>query len=231
MSTERKIGPKELAYLHSYCKKKDIVYIDLRIELVDHLAELIQARWAEHPNEDFKTAFHNVYKSFGIFGFLTIAEQHQAAMQKRYWRGIWQFFKGWLTPPKVLATASVFSLLYLLVSRVDGANNAVMIAAGLVFITSIFLTVWQYQSNKNILHREKNMLMGGSKQGLFWFGYLMWLITFNSGPTAREHMIELPWFTAAFFITICLFTAANYGLLKKAKKELLLLKEKLAVSG
>jgi hypothetical protein len=231
MSTARKLGPEELAYLHDYCKKKDIIYIDLRIELVDHLAELIQARWAEHPTEDFRTAFHNVYKSFGIFGFMEIAEQHQAAMQKRYRRGIWQFFKSWLTPPKVLATGFLFTLIYLLVSRVDGANNVVMIGAGIVFLASIVLTVWQYQSNKKIMNNEKNMLMGGSGQGLYWFGYFLWIIIFNSGLNANEYLTEQPWFVATIFLVIVLFTAANYSLLKKAKEELIALKEKLAVAG
>ena len=228
MSTDRKIGPEELAYLHAYCKKKDIIYIDLRIELVDHLAELIQARWAEHPSQDFRTAFHNVYKSFGIFGFMEIAEQHQTSMQKRYWRGIWEFFRSWLTPPKVLATGSVFGLIYLLVSKVEGANNVVMIAASVVFLASIILTIWQYQSNKKILNNETNMLMGGSRQGLVWFGYALWIITFNSGRSAREYLIQQPWFVAAFFLAIVLFTAANYGLLNKAKEQLEALKLKLS---
>jgi hypothetical protein len=93
------------------------------------------------------------------------------------------------------------------------------------------LTVWQYQSNKKIMNNEKNMLMGGSGQGLYWFGYFLWIIIFNSGLNANDYLTEQPWFVATIFLVIVLFTAANYSLLKKAKEELIALKEKLAVAG
>lgn len=227
MSTDRKIGPEELAYLHAYCKKKDIIYIDLRIELVDHLAELIQARWAEHPSEDFRTAFHNVYKSFGIFGFMEIAEQHQTSMQKRYWRGIWAFFRSWLTPPKVLATGSVFGLLYLIAVSIPHANIVLVLLAAAIYVTSIGLSFWQFKRNKKILNGEQNMLMGGGRLGVGQFGYYLWISLFQLQP-AREFLIDQPWFVASFFVAIVLFTAANYGLLNKAKEQLEALKLKLS---
>ena len=86
------ITKKHIDYLHTFCKKKDINYVDLRIELVDHLCELIQVEWEKNPNLGFRDAFHNVYKSFGIFGFMHIAEEHEKTMQKKYWREIWLFF-------------------------------------------------------------------------------------------------------------------------------------------
>lgn len=231
MSTDRKIGPEEVAYIHAFCKKKDIVFIDLRIELVDHLCGLIEARWETHPNEDFKTAFHAVYKSFGIFGFLSIAEEHGKTMQKRYWREVWMFFKSWLTPPKVLATGSAFGALYFIADTLPQAKAIIIASAGAVFICSIILTIWQYQRNKKILNGEQNMLMGGGRQGIVAFGYVMWIMLFNTGPNTRAFFMEQSWFVALYFILMVLFLGANYGLLNKAKDQLIVLKEKLAAAG
>ena len=80
--TDRKLSDVELKYIDSFCKKKDIQYIDLRIELVDHLAELVLDYQDKHPNCSFRDAFHGVYKSFGIFGFLDIVKEHENQMLK-----------------------------------------------------------------------------------------------------------------------------------------------------
>ena len=88
--------------------------MDLRIELVDHLTELVLVQQSKNPRLSFKDAFFAVYKSFGIFGFIDIAAKHENQMQKRYWLEIWDYFKTWFTPPKVFLTATISVGLYFL---------------------------------------------------------------------------------------------------------------------
>lgn len=228
MSTKRIITKEETDWLHEFCKKKDIRYIDLRIELVDHLCEMVQQRWETHPNEDFKTAFHAVYKSFGIFGFMQIAEEHEKTMNKRYWREIWNYFKSWLTPPKVALTALLFVLLYLIASSSDNTRYYMWLSIVGIYIVSLSVSIWQYFRNLKILNREQNLFMGGTRTWLFWIGYIMFQVFFNTGAGSRNFFISNPWPVTFALLFVLLFSAANYQILEKAKQKLLDLKVKLA---
>ena len=112
MKTKRQIQAEELEYIFNFCKKKDIYYVDLRMELVDHLTSRVEAIWEKEPNLSFQEAFHKVYKSFGIFGLSTLAEEHGKIVSKKYWSLIKQEFKLWLKPPQVFATLLFLVLTY-----------------------------------------------------------------------------------------------------------------------
>lgn len=228
MNDKKHISKEEIAWLHAFCKKKDIRYIDLRIELVDHLCELVEDRWKTHPHEDFKTAFYAVYKRFGIFGFMQIAEEHEKTMNKRYWREIGQFCISWITPPQVVLTLVIFAFLYFMASLSDSSRLFMWWSiVGLYFI-SIGLSLWQYFRNLKILNREQNLYMAGPRTWLFWGGYLIVQIFFNTGPKTRELFLNNPWPVAIAFLILLLFSAANYKILEKAKEKLIDLKHKLA---
>jgi hypothetical protein len=224
MINKRIITEEEVAWLHVFCKKKDIKYIDLRIELVDHLCALVEARWATHPQEDFKTAFYAVYKGFGIFGFMQIAEEHEKTMNKRYWREIWSYFKSWITPPKVVLTALLFSLIYLVASLSNDSRFMLWIGSLVIYIFSLGISIWQYRRNLKILNGEQNLYMAGPRTYLVWFGYFIFQLFFNTGPRTRELFMSNPWPVAIALLLLLLFCAANYQTLEKAKNKLLDLK-------
>jgi hypothetical protein len=222
------ITKEHIAYLHAFCKKKDINYVDLRIELVDHLCELIQAEWAKTPNLSFRDAFHKVYKGFGIFGFMDIATQHEKTMQKRYWREIWLFFKKWITPPLIVVTILVSGFVYYLSDAFPYTRLPLVFVIFGLIVSSAILTFVQFKRNKRIMN-EKNMLMGGVHTNFFWVYYIFYIIMLQPAwlNNTTEHLNE-PWLlTSAFMITL-LFSRANYLLLQKAKEQLEDLKLKLA---
>ena len=224
------ITQEHIDYLHAFCKKKDILYIDLRIELVDHLCELIAQRWQQHPQESFKDAFHHVYKSFGIFGFMEIAAQHDKAMTKRYWREIWLFFKKWITPPLIIVTVLISGSIYYLCDTYQFIRLPLVMAIIGIIVASGILSVVQFKRNKRIL-QEKNMLMGGVHTNFFWVYYIFYTlilqpIWLGNGGTF-EHLNQ-PWLITSVFMFTLLFSRANYLLLERAKVQLEELKMKLA---
>ena len=224
----RIITNEHIAYLHEFCKKKDVIYVDLRIELVDHLCELIQAEWEKNPRLSFRDAFHKVYKGFGIFGFMDIANQHEKSVQKKYWREIWLFFKKWITPPRVLLTITVSILLFYLLESIAFLRVPFMIGTGLIYFTSMGVNLYQFFRNKKVLN-EQNMLMGGSRQGIGLFIYFFWFFILQPLTLHGEIVIaETPWLITALFMVCVLFTRANYLLMEKAKVQLEELKLKLA---
>ncbi len=227
MTAAKQLSAEEIAFLHSFCKKKDIVLVDLRIELVDHLAEQILAYQEKHPTTNFKDALFAVYKSYGIFGFMEIAAAHQKTMEKRYWAEIWRYFKTWLTPPKVLLTLAISAVLYIAFSQFTSTRMPVLFTIGIVFFSSIGITVYQYRRNKKVLNGEKNMLMSGAHNGVFWFGYLF-VQVFLRLLAKEDGLLLEPAFLTAFFMITSIFSLANYFLQEKAFVQLQEMKQHLA---
>jgi hypothetical protein len=228
MSEKRICGPKEVAYLHAFCKKKDIRYIDLRIELVDHLCELVNERWKNHPEESFRIAFHQVYKRFGVFGFMKIADEHERTMQKRYWYEIWLFFKQWITPPKVVLTAVLFSFLFVLGNYNHDIIRYLYAFSIIMLVFSTIISFIQYRRNKRILN-ELNLLMSGPRHGLFWAIYgCYYIIYYPLHITESVHLLYQPAMVSAILICTLIFCRANYLLLERSKDQLHSLKLKLS---
>ena len=225
---KREITKEHVAYLHEFCKKKDIRYVDLRIELVDHLCEMVKVEWQKNPHLSFRDAFHNVYRSYGIFGFNDVASEHEKTVQKRYWRELWLFFKKWITPPRVVLTIAVTLVVYFLLDFFPLLRKPLAIATALIYISSMVVHVVQFFQNKRIL-KEENILMGGSRQGFGWFFYFVYLF-FLQPLTVHGNVviIDTPWLITTLFMLVVLFSRANYLIMHQAKIQLEELKLKLA---
>ncbi len=104
---------EQVQYLHQFCVKHYVRYYDLQVELVDHLAEAIEAKLQANPSLDFDKALNEVYAGFGISGFAPVVAERMVALQKsgsKQWR---KAFTSWFTVPRIIITAVIFLLLYL----------------------------------------------------------------------------------------------------------------------
>ncbi len=162
---KRKLKQEELQEVYAFCKRKEIQYLELRMELVDHIASRIESHWEEDPNLTFKDAFHKVYKSFGIFGLSEVAEAHEKTVAKRFYQKAWLEFKSWLKPPKVMAFALVLMLFLSLVYYYPPSSLALVQLNYLVAIVGLIFMFWKKRSLAKSLDGDQSMLMGSVYQG------------------------------------------------------------------
>jgi hypothetical protein len=142
--------------LYQFTREHFVEYYDLQNELVDHLAQGIEAQWSQDAQIDFEIALKNEFKKFGVFGFSDVVEQRQAAMSKRYQKFIWRHFKEYFRLPKIVLTfLSVFGL-YSLVSLVDQLRWLVFIGL-LVGYAFLYFFFYKKKIKKN-KPREKWMM-------------------------------------------------------------------------
>lgn len=216
---QKLISKAQVSHLHEFARKKDIVFVDLRIELVDHLCELIEERWKDHPNESFKDAFHAVYKSFGIFGFADIAAKHQSQMSKRYVKEIGRYFWNWLKPPQIFATLLVYYLIFYSLKTMPSFPIYIAVLTGITLISSIVISILLYRQNLKIVG-EKNVLMSGVINGLYWVCHFGIQIPLLGSGFKTEFLLESPYLLSFLFMFIVLFGLANYTILKKSAVQL-----------
>tara|TARA_R110002050_G_scaffold87066_3_gene184614 strand:+ start:379 stop:1068 length:690 start_codon:yes stop_codon:yes gene_type:complete len=226
----RKVTEQEAKDLMAFCKKKDVYYIDLRLELVDHLAHSIEEHWVENPKATFSEALQVVYKRFGIFGFLDVVGVHQDRMTKRYLKQLWQTVLVILAWPRVLGfllgSLVLFqSMTHFLIMQQVG----VWIFILMVLVGSISNTL-QYFRNKKILGKETTVLMKSPVQGLFWFDYFFVQIIIRPHFWNAENLFS-EWSPLLWTLLIAgsfLFFTANYLIQVKSKDLLMELKSQLA---
>lgn len=103
-----KLTEKEIESLYKFTRQHYVEHYDVQTELVDHLANDIEAIWAEKPKLSFIQARDISFKKFGVFGFMDIVESRQKAMSKRYRKILWSFTKQWFSLPKAAITLLIF---------------------------------------------------------------------------------------------------------------------------
>lgn len=111
----KKISQEETEQLFAFTIKHYVEYYDLQNEFTDHLANAIEARWVTEPNLSFDDALKQEFKKFGIFGFMTVVEQRQVALTKKYNRLMWGYFKEFFRLPQVLITIALLLTVYKLI--------------------------------------------------------------------------------------------------------------------
>jgi hypothetical protein len=108
-----KLTEPQIQELYTFTRQHFVVYYDLQTELVDHLANDIEAMWETQPKLSFEDAKNKAFKKFGVFGFMEPIEQRQKAMGKRYMRYLWTELKKWFELPQVITTIALFIMFYL----------------------------------------------------------------------------------------------------------------------
>ncbi len=140
MENKFALSETQIEHLFAFVKKKFVNYYDLQVELVDHLASLIEADMEANPTHDFETALNKVYAGFGIFGFWNLVKERTKAAQingRTLW---WQHFKALFSWPAasvsiVIAFGIFFGLKFL------GFNVMVWILGIIFFIVGISLVI------------------------------------------------------------------------------------------
>lgn len=132
----RKLTDLEINKIETFLKKKEVIYYDLKMELLDHLCNSIEDEWEKNPEIKFNDALLKVYKTFGIFGFATIIEKREESLGRYYRKSILKHVLTWCKLPQIVLTLILGYSLFLLL----GINNyfpvkEIILATGLVIAT------------------------------------------------------------------------------------------------
>ena len=111
-----KLTETHIQELYKFTRKHYVEHYDVQTELVDHLANDIESIWDEKPKLTFEQARDISFKKFGIFGFMNVVDAKQKQLGKRYYTILWTFMKEWFTVPKIIISASIFMVFYILMS-------------------------------------------------------------------------------------------------------------------
>ncbi len=154
-----KISNEQIDELYRFTQKHFVDYYDLQTELVDHLANGIEAKWQTNPNISFKNALSLEFKKFGVFGFSEVVEERRRMLCKKYRGFIWNYFKAWWSLPKVILSASFIYLIFKVLNGIVDVSMKEMIIASF-FTTIVFLiSIKSYFFHRQMKLRSKKWML------------------------------------------------------------------------
>ena len=218
---KRTITQEESDHLFRVCKNHDVSQYDLQIELVDHLASLIEQHWLEKPEDPFKYALYKALQKFGATGFQQIKEQKQKALARKYHRILWSYLLEFYRWPKMLLTLAV-SLAVSLLFKIVPQLHWLFAIYILVLVCGNLVYHLRYKSiNKaNPISDKSFLLLNQLKHVQYFAMFLCQLPIWANLPfqILEEQSISMPenfivLFLIAFFIvssTIVMFAYLFY---------------------
>jgi hypothetical protein len=109
-----KLTKAHIDQLYTFTQKHYVEWYDVQTELVDHLANGIEAQLQENPRLSFEEALDIEFKKFGVFGFMDVVTETEKSMGKHYRRFLFSEIKGWFKVRQLIATFSLFLLFFMI---------------------------------------------------------------------------------------------------------------------
>ncbi len=154
--------------LFQFVKSKYVDFYDVQVELVDHLASEVEARMAETPSVTFESALQQVYGGFGIFGFLDVVEQKQAAVMRRSQKLWWTHFKALFKLPMMVGSILLAFGLYLGIKTID--SDIFIIYNGVLALLVYTISFFHF---KKELPRKEYQLSSFKYSKFVYFGAVL----------------------------------------------------------
>ncbi len=98
----------QIEQLFDFVRSKNVHYLDVQHEIVDHLASSIENIQRQNPATSFSSALTQSYSNFPITGFAELIETKEAELRKYWRRRFWRFLYTIISPPRVILTVSAF---------------------------------------------------------------------------------------------------------------------------
>lgn len=184
----KQLTTQQIDELFAFTKKHLVEHYDVQVELVDHLANAIEAQWKENPNISFEDALQKEYKSFGVFGFSGLVEQKQAALKNHYWKVIKSEIIDFFSIPKIIFSTILFYVLFRFYANPTDLGEQMWFGLKIIlFIATILL--WIYQNRQ--LKKNPNKYLVQSISNYFYSLPCTFMVFFSSSINQKPSLFLL----------------------------------------
>ena len=76
------ISKEQLTQIDNYLMKCKVKYEDVKKELLDHFASILEIKLKENPKLDFHQELENIHKNFGENGFKDLLDEKKKSKYK-----------------------------------------------------------------------------------------------------------------------------------------------------
>ncbi|MBU2921663.1 hypothetical protein KO504_09950 [Winogradskyella psychrotolerans] len=142
-----KLTKEQIQFIDTYLENSDVVFADIRMEMVDHVASDIEDRMRASTTNDF----YNVFKAYMVENkaqLLNDNKQFLKAADRKIWKA---FLKELLNPLTLLIFLMSFGGFYFLYSNFNIETFRIVVSyVPLIGLSGFILTYVVYHKRKNL---------------------------------------------------------------------------------
>lgn len=142
------LSKEQIHEIDKYISACGIKYYDVKMEIVDHFASILELRLDENPSLNFKEAIIEEHKKFSNNGFKKLLEAKTKTTHNRFIKQTIINFKSFFKLPKIVITVFAYFLLYKLMPYFNNTENFFRVLTGLAFVMIIQLGIRIYINHK-----------------------------------------------------------------------------------
>src|SRR5690554_1923539 len=167
----RKISEIEINQLFDFTQKHYVEFYDVQVELVDHLANAIEAQWSENPEISFEEALQIEFKKFGVFGFTSLVEQKQRELNKYYNKMLWKEVLKFVSIPKVVITILLYLSVFYTLKNYGTLGEIIILVLFIALFTYFMIDGLRYifKIKKTQKNQGRSWLIQSVAQSVFAF--------------------------------------------------------------
>ena len=110
---------EQLLQIDNYIFSCGIKFHDVRAEIVDHFANILEQSLEENPTLNFKQEIINIHKNFSENGFKKLLKEKTKSVQKRFYKASLKHLITFFRFPKIIVSGGFFYFLILIMNLVE----------------------------------------------------------------------------------------------------------------
>lgn len=203
-----KLSTQQLLKIEAFVKQKGVNYVDVQMEVLDHMASAIEHKMTENENLEFETALQQTHASFGIFGLSTIADAIAEGLDRKYRKIFWKHFSSFFGKylPFTLLGGVLFYKIQTLFSNLDDLLFVFLVALIVLFLLIVFFHWKNKQYNKILAFKTSILYLNFLGSFLTIFSLVI-----RSNFTATLLMLNLNYLLLSVVLVIfCMYMLSAY---------------------
>jgi hypothetical protein len=153
------ITKEQLLQIDNYIYVCGIQFYDVRTEIVDHFANILEQKLDKNPDLDFKKEIVNIHKNFSDSGFQKLLKEKTRSVQKRFYKASLKHFSTFFKLPKIIITGAFFYVLLQVMHLIEDKEVffQLLIVLGFVAVYSVNLILYFKKKKKKELFLALDM--------------------------------------------------------------------------
>lgn len=213
----------QLEEIQAFISRKGVKYLDVQMEILDHVASGVEERMTMEPSLSFEDALKQTHASFGIFGFSGVEDSIVNAMSKKYNKIFWKSFLMFFHYRYILLVVLAGFLIYEAQVLVNDYFRFLTFFLGfvlLIIVLSYFIGLRNNHYKKLLVYRNTFSYFSFFGSGFLIYNYLIGNINYFEIIGAQQILILSSIMLVVFMVYI--LTAIKMALLGFKESKLLM---------
>lgn len=174
---------EQIQEIDTYVSSCGVKYYDVKAEIVDHFATVLELQLEESPKLNFKQEIINVHRKFSDRGFYNLLERKTKAVHKKFYRSSLKHLLSFFKLPKVIVSIALFLGLKEVMKLFTDKEDFFQLLSGIGILIVFAIYIKEFSRRR----KQKESFLALQKNDSFLQVINMMSVLFNSSITFRSN--------------------------------------------